>query len=39
VELYRNNSGRKLDPGGMKRYRGGRNMNREVEERDRRKVR
>jgi len=39
VELHHNGSGRKLGPRGMRRYRGGRERDREVEKRGSRKVR
>jgi len=39
AELHRNSSERKLESGGMRRYRGGRKRNREAEERGSRKVR
>jgi len=37
--LHCNNSGRKLDPGGMRRHRGDKKRDREGKERVRRKVR
>jgi len=39
VELHCNGSGRKLEPGGMRRHRGGRKKDREAKERDSRKAR
>jgi len=36
MELYCNYSGRKLDPGGVRRYRGCKKRNKEVGERGRR---
>ena len=39
MELHCHGSGRKLEPRGMRRHRGGRKRDREAEERDRRKIR
>jgi len=39
MESYRNNSGRKLESGGVRRHREGRKKNKEAEERGSRKAR
>jgi len=39
MELHHNSSGRKLESGGVRRYREGRKKNREAEERNSRKAR
>ena len=39
MELYRNNSGRKLESGGVRRHRGGKKKNKEAKERGSKKAR